>query len=126
VGTYCWTETAPGATGGAGICADAIGVITTPQIFSVPADTTFEVTGFGESEPTSGTALVWPDSIPSQSVGAFAQAWMPEGDPQTLDVTVDGDSVSFVADLDAGRYVVALGLLFPEGDVQYGLVVEVQ
>jgi len=126
VGTYCWSEKSPGASGGAGICADAIGIITTPQIFAVPAGTTFEVTGFDEFQPTSGTALAWPGSIPSQSVGAFAQAWMPEGDSQSLDVSVGGEAVSFVADLEPGRYVVALGLLFPEGDVQYGLVIEVR
>jgi len=127
LGTYCWSETAPGASGSAGICADAIGIITTPQVFAVPAGTTFEVTGFEEFEPTSGTALVWPDTIPSQSVGAFAQAWMPGGESQaSLDVTIDGDTVSFTADLEAGTYVVGLSLFFPEGDVQYGLVIEVQ
>jgi hypothetical protein len=127
VGTYCWSETAPGASGGAGICADAIGIITTPQVFTVPAGTTFEVSGFGEFEPTSGTALVWPDSIPSQPAGAFAQAWMPDGDAATtLDVAIEGDAVSFVADLEPGSYVVGLSLNFAEGDVQYGLVIEVQ
>jgi hypothetical protein len=127
VGTYCWSETAPGATGAAGICADAIGIITTPQVFAVPAGTTFEVTGFGEYEPTSGTALAWPDTISSQSVGAFAQAWMPSGESEaTLDVMIDGDTASFVADLEPGTYVVGLSLYFPEGDVHYGLVIEVQ
>jgi hypothetical protein len=127
VGTYCWSETAPGASGPAGVCADAIGIITTPQVFAVSAGTTFEVTGFGASQPTSGTALVWPNSIASQAVGAFARAWTPEGDSvATLDVGVEGDAVSFVADLEPGAYVVGLSLQFPDGDVQYGLVIEVQ
>lgn len=125
-GSYCWTETAPGATGSAGICADSIGIITTAQVFVVEAGATIEVTGFGPFAPSGGTALAWAPTSDGDAVDTDLLAWPPEGDALTLSSEIGSGVVAFTADLEPGRYVVSLGLLFPEGDVQYGLVLDVE
>jgi hypothetical protein len=125
-GTYCWAETAAGATGGAGICADAIGIITTRQVFAVERGATFDVSGFEPFEPTNGAVSAFAPSDEGGAVGGDLLAWTPEADSTLLSSEIGPAGVTFTADLEPGRYVVSVGLLFAEGDVLYGLVIEVQ
>jgi hypothetical protein len=103
-----------------------MGVITPPQPLEVPAAAVVII-----ANPTAGANIeeaiirAFPATGQPQSTGG-GLAWMPRPDAETLSATVDASGVRFMADLTPGRYVVSAFLRVPQGDVSYGVILEVR
>ncbi|MQA00989.1 MAG: hypothetical protein GEU80_17020 [Dehalococcoidia bacterium] len=118
LGTYCWTS----------MCVDAIGVITTPEVYAVGEGAELRVDGLEAPSPEpelpvtgiSVTASVLPGEPVASDEGW--QAWHPEGEPVTL---LEGANAPFTVDLEPGRYLISVVVTFDGGDALYGAVIEV-
>src|SRR5690606_22564965 len=100
LGTYCWSP--PEGSGQPGLCADAIGIITTAAALPVSsgANVTLETSEEGGlARSTGDTVEVWPfdqDTPEPPASGDWGQAWQPLEVPALpADVTMAGDSISF-------------------------------
>ena len=119
LGSFCWTD--PGAE--VGLCADTIGIITDPTALTAPVGSLVTVAYpsgitevFVRASPLPGE--------PIQDDGATL-AWAPQDEGQELSVHLRPGAFGFFADLAAGQYLVTIFLFVPEGDVSYGLILDV-
>jgi hypothetical protein len=105
IGSYCWSE--PGKTA---ICVDSIGPVTGSIPLTVPPGATVTV-----PNPVSATAITaanvtaW-SGLSSRPIQDGEQVW------------ILGAGVSLLT----GRYVVDIGLTYPQGGVSYGLLLDVR
>ena len=119
LGTYCWTD--PGAE--VGLCADTIGIVTDPTALTVPVGSLVTV-----AYPSGITeAFVRASPLPGEPIqdDGATLVWAPEGEGQELAVHLRPGAFGFFADLAAGQYLMSIRLFVPEGDVSYGLILDV-
>ncbi|MDP2328283.1 MAG: hypothetical protein Q8M79_09370 [Dehalococcoidia bacterium] len=126
LGSYCWSP--PTGSGLPAVCADAIGYITPPEEVTVPAGTTLEITGGLAMAPIEVTSVMfWPAPAEPVATGEGFAAWHPGGEGQPLAVT-DGLSVALPADLEPGRYLVAVSItsIDPSSSAMYSVILAVE
>lgn len=125
LGTVCWMRPDVAVA----LCSDAVGIITSNVALRVTHGVRVTLTGERGAEgveSVSGTiALLGDGDEPLFDIGGTL-AWSRPADADSLDVTIDGGAMHFDNDLAPGRYIVALFAGFPQGDVLYGLLLEVE
>lgn len=123
IGSYCW----PGETSaGPGICIDKAGTVTNGTPLRVPAGESISV-----AHPLPGTPLVEvavrvrPAPADAESLEGGELLWPPGPDAATVTPARQGDAIVFSAPREPGTWLVELFLRFGDGDVTYGLLVDV-
>ena len=130
LGTYCWTP--PEGSGQPGLCADAIGIITTADPLTASPGTEVVLEASEADALGSATAVnvqVWPrDELGDPiSSGDWGVAWNPGAAQATvIEGTLADDTITFTAPDEASAYIVGLFVTFENGDAMYGLQLEVQ
>ncbi len=120
-GSYCWSS------GDVGICADSIGIITsTDALVLAPGDAVSMLGLLDWRRVRVENAQIWsaPDAPIEQ--GPDWIAWGQGDDARGIDVTVNSDGLHFSAPDGVGTYIVSVFLRVPQGDVLYGLLLDVQ
>ena len=117
LGTYCWSP--PAASGNPAVCADAIGIITSPSDLTVEAG---EVLTIADDEPgtlpwpplTIDNATLWPaPPEPIQSDETY-RAWQPDGGYEggtelaTDSSEIGSHTITLPSDLEPGRYLLTV------------------
>jgi hypothetical protein len=123
VGTYCWSSgSAPG------MCVDMAGPVTGPQELVVTAGTEVTVvTQFPAADIESAdVAALVPQGQPTRGSNCEMNWSFPPRDRIPLTSNVDASDVRFNATLAPGRYIVTAFLKAPQGDVSYGIVIDVR
>jgi hypothetical protein len=123
-GTYCWTQ--PGVPG---LCRDMQGPITGVRELQVQRGATVVVnTQFpGANIKTAVVSAYAVGTTQGKSEGPGELSWnFPPVNGQPLTSTTTARGLEFTAALNAGRYVVSVFLQVPEGDVVYGVVLDVR
>lgn len=122
LGTYCWSE--PGKSG---VCADAIGPVTATQPLTVARGATITVTNPVAGSAINGALLTAWSGLGSRPIQGVEQVWLLNGGTSaTLTASVTPAGLTFSADLPPGRYVIDIGLTYPQGGVSYGLLLDVR
>ena len=122
IGTYCWT----GGPGAPGLCADAIGLITNLQPLRVSPGQVLELTT--ALDLTTATQI---EARAQQALGLEIDrgpdwiAWRPDDLSKVLPLSTGPGPATLAMELDPGEYVIGLSVFVPQGDVHYGLYVEV-
>lgn len=122
-GGYCWSST---LAGGPGVCVNAVGWITNATPLHVTAGEEVSLTG----------ALRWAEATMAARARLASDAVSPVGagfllvrpasaDSTPLDVAASASGASFTAALPAGRQLITVSVTVPQGNVSYGLLVEV-
>ncbi len=130
LGTYCWTP--PEGSGQPGLCADAIGIITTEDALAASPGAAVVLEASEADALASATAVnvqVWPrDELGDPiSSGDWGVAWNPGTAQATVvDATLADGTIAFTAPEGAGAYIVGLFVTFENGDAMYGLQLEVE
>jgi hypothetical protein len=121
-GSYCWS-----APGGVARCVDAIGPVTKTRALSVNAGATVMVgLAQGASQPKSAAVTAW-SGLSARPTQGDEEVWLiGGGSSQQLSAQVTQTGVQFAAPSAPGQYVLDVALTFPEGDVSYGLLLQVQ
>ena len=115
IGTYCWGN----------LCVDKIGSVTRGTL-QIAAAEKIDVAIPGGATLRSFNATAFPagDSTTLQNGD---KAWQLDFERSvTLVSAHNGADVRIEGDLDPGTYVLTVGMFFESGDVQYGVVLEVQ
>jgi hypothetical protein len=116
LGTYCWTT----------LCVDKIGPITRDTLVIASGDEVVVVIPDGTPPLQQVSVIAFP-AAESQDLEDGETAWRPDFDNgATLTPVIDGDRVHIAAALEPGEYVLTVGMFFDPGDVQYGVVLDVQ
>jgi hypothetical protein len=119
IGTYCW-----GGQGQPGLCVDKIGFITktTPLTVASGGTIVVEHPGTGDFSSVAVTAITATGQ--PQDIGNGELAWMPSEGTE-LASTLDASGLSIAVALDPGSYVLNAFAVTAQGDVSYGLLIEV-
>ena len=122
-GSSCWGE--PGSTG---LCIDKIGIITNTEVATINAGSALTLSnGLEEASIDSAVVSVFPAAGDPSELDDNEVSWpFPSSAAIELQPQVTDDGVSFLADLEAGRWLISVFLRVPQGDVSYGLFVEVK
>ena len=115
IGTYCWGN----------VCVDKIGPVTRGALTMAAGDEIVVAVPPG-AVLNSVNVIAFPagDSV---ALANGELAWQPDFDAFTaLESERDGDEIRIAVGLAPGTYVVMVGMFFETGDVQYGVVLEVQ
>jgi hypothetical protein len=115
IGTYCWTTK----------CVDKIGVITRGTLTIASGDEVAVAVPSGAPALNSVSVFAFPAADP-QPLDNGETAWRPDFDGVMLTSELDEDVIRVGGTLEAGTYVLSVGMFFASGDVQYGVVLEVQ
>ena len=116
VGTYCWTN----------LCVDKIGPITRGSLTVTSGADVRVVIPAGTPPLREVTVLAFPAANPQQ-LNDGSTAWQPDFDNSvSLLSERDEDEVRVDLVLEPGTYVLTVGMFFEAGDVQYGVLLEVQ
>jgi hypothetical protein len=116
VGTYCWTR----------LCVDKIGPITRDTLTIASGDEISVEVPDGTPSLREVSVIAFPAAEPQQ-LDNGETAWRPDYDNGvTLRSERDEDAVRIDGVLEPGTYVLTVGMFFDAGDVQYGVVLEVQ
>jgi hypothetical protein len=122
LGTYCWSE--PGKSG---VCADAIGPVTATQPLTVARGATITVANPVAGSAVNGATLTAWSGLGSRPIQGTEQVWLLNGGTSaTLAASSNATGLTFSADLPPGRYVIDIGLTYPQGGVSYGLLLDVR
>lgn len=133
LGSYCWSP--PLLSGNPAVCADAIGIITSPEDLTAAAGETLRITGEPGTLPwppmTIEAATLWPAPEEPIDTGAGYRAWQPDGDGQKLDTeeTTGEHRVTLPDDLAPGRYLLSLFYSAGENrgsDAMYGALIVIE
>ncbi len=120
-GTYCW------ASDGMGICADAMGVMTGVIPLRVAPGAAITIQGgLAWDSVEELTASVWTASDEPLFEGPSWIAWRPEEDVRSVAIRIEADGLSLAAPAQQGRFVLSLSVNVPQGDVMYGLLLDVE
>jgi hypothetical protein len=121
-GSSCWGE--PASTG---LCIDKIGIITNAEIATIDAGAALRLSnGLEGADIDSVTVSVFSAEGDPSQLDDSEIAWpFPANPGAELQAEVTDDGVSFIADLEPGRWLISVFLKVPQGDVMYGLFVEV-
>ena len=126
LGSYCWES------GGLGLCADAVGIITGTTALEVGRGEAVTIAGeLARTEFAVESARIRPVEGEPAYEGEDSLAWTPAaqnwpGEWSALDLDAGDEGLGLTAQLPAGRYLVNLSLRFPQGDASYGLVLDVR
>ncbi len=115
IGTYCWSN----------VCVEKIGPVTRGALTIAGGDEIVVAVPLGAAL-NSVNAIAFPagDSV-ALANGELAR--QPDFDAFTsLNSERDGDEIRIAVGLAPGTYVVMVGMFFETGNVQYGVVLEVQ
>ncbi|HEU0072818.1 MAG TPA: hypothetical protein VFS30_02315 [Dehalococcoidia bacterium] len=116
VGTYCWTR----------LCVDKIGPITRDTLKVTPGDEISVEIPDGTPRLREVSVIAFPAAEPQQ-LDNGETAWRADYDNGvTLRWERDEDAVRIDGTLEPGTYVLTVGMFFEPGDVQYGVVLEVE
>jgi|SRR5581483_410122 len=122
IGSYCWSE--PGRTG---VCVDSVGPVTASQPLSVARGAMVSVANPVQGTPVGSAVVTAWSGLTSMPVQGGQLVWLLGGGSSSLlPVVVAASGLDFAADLAAGRYVVDIALTYPQGSVNYGLLLEVR
>ena len=127
-GTYCWTSplAADGDGQAVGLCVDMIGIMTGPLSLAVRAGETVALLGdLPWADFHDGAVQAWPRPAQPVATTATALAWQPAEEGTALTALPGPARLNFVADLPPGRYLVGAFLTFEQGDVMYGVLLDV-
>ena len=116
IGTYCWTT----------LCVDKIGPITRGTLTIASGDEVVVQVPSSAPALNEVSAEAFPATNP-QEVEGGETAWQPDfSHDGTLEPERDRDQILIVPELEPGTYVLVVGMYFETGDVQYGVVLEVE
>ena len=117
LGTYCWTA------GGAGACADAVGILLEGGALKAPAGATLSFAYKGRELDSLGVGA-YRAGREGEGGGREDDVFVPpyrgDGGAKSLNVRRSGTRASIAADLPAGEYVLDAFATMPEGDASYG------
>jgi hypothetical protein len=125
LGSYCWKS------GDLGLCADSPGIVTgTVDLAVGRGETVTFGVALAQTEFAVGDARIRPIEGEAAARGEDWRMWTPTsaawpGEWSTLELDSVDDGLRLTAPLPAGRYLVSLGLTFPQGDALYGLILDV-
>lgn len=115
-GTYCWTN----------LCVDMIGPITRETLTIASGDEVIVEVPAGTPPLREVSVIAFP-AAEKQILDNGDTAWRPDFDKGvTLVSERDEDAVRIDGMLEPGTYVLTVGMFFEPGDVQYGVVLEVE
>src|SRR5215216_1520414 len=114
LGTYCWSSDS------GSICVDKVGVPVNEETLTVPAGSTltFEYGGRTLDSLSVTAELIGRGNVPDEGSKGHQEI--------QLQSSRSGDRARIVADLPAGKYVVAVFVRVPQGDALYGFRVVVE
>ena len=116
IGTYCWTT----------MCVDKIGPITRGTLVIASGDEVLVRIPDGAPALREVSIIAFPAAEP-QALDNGETAWRPDYDiGVTLTSERDDEEIRIGATLAPGTYVLSVGMFFESGDVQYGVVLEVE
>ena len=116
VGTYCWTT----------MCVDKIGPITRGTLTVASGDEVVIAVPDGAPPLNEVSVQAFPAANPEEFDNGET-AWQPDFNfDGTLTSKRDRDEVRVEATLEPGTWVLVVGMFFESGDVQYGVVLEVE
>jgi hypothetical protein len=116
VGTYCWTN----------LCVDKIGPITRDTLVIASGDEIGVKIPGGTPRLREVSVIAFPAAEPQQ-LDSGETAWRPDYDNRvSLRSERDEEAVRIDGTLPPGTYVLTVGMFFEPGDVQYGVVLEVE
>ena len=84
------------------------------------------MTGFGQYAPVEASAELWTRPEAGESQGANRTLWERAGDSIEVAVTPGTDAIAITIDAEPGAYLLDLAVVYEEGEVEYGLQVDVQ
>ncbi len=119
-GSYCWTS------GDVGICGDSIGIITGDDPLVIRPGAAVSLVGMLDWRrvQVEGAQVSSAPAAPIDE-GAGWLAWNRGDDARGIDVTVNSEGLHFTAPDTVGTYIVDFFLRVPQGDVTYGVLLEV-
>jgi hypothetical protein len=116
VGTYCWTT----------MCVDMIGPITRDTLNIASGDEVVVAVPEDARALNEVSVEAFPAANP-QVLDNGGTAWQPDFDHDgTVAADWDEEEIRIAVPLDPGTYVLVVGMFFEAGDVQYGVVLEVE
>ncbi len=126
LGSYCWTSAS------SGLCVDTVGIMTGTTALGVSRGETVTIGGaFAQTDFTVSRARIRPVEGEPAYEGEDWLAWSPAagdwpGEWSALELDAGDEGFRLTAELPSGRYLVSLSLGFPQGDANYGLILEIQ
>ncbi len=126
LGSYCWTSASTG------LCVDVGGIITGTAALRVGRGEAVTIGGeLAQTEFAVGRARIRRVEGEPAYEGEDWLEWMPaardwSGEWSALELDAVDEGLRLTAELPAGRYLVSLSLGFPQGDANYGLILEIQ
>ena len=116
VGTYCWTT----------LCVDKIGPITRGTLRIASGDEVVVAVPDGTPPLNEVTVQAFPAGT-SEEFDNGETAWMLDYSfDGTMQYERDDEEVRIVVTQEPGMYILVVGMFFDPGDVQYGVVLEVE
>ena len=107
------------------MCVDMIGPITKGTLKVAPGDI-IEVAVPQVAPPLNEvSASAFPATSPTV-LDSGANAWSHSADSRDLSTGRDGSKVEVDVDLPAGTWILSVSMYFSQGDITYGVVLEVR
>jgi len=115
IGTHCWIR----------MCVDMIGPITKATLNVAHGDIIEVAVPQGAPALREVSAIAFRASTPTE-LDAGAKAWPLGADSRDLSTGLDATKVEVDVDLPPGTWILAVGMYFAQGDISYGVVLEVR
>ena len=115
IGTHCWTR----------MCVDMIGPVTKGTLTVARGDSVQVAVPQG-TPPLNDVSASAFRATTSTDLDSGAQAWSHGADSRDLSTARDGSKVEIDVDLPPGTWILAVGMYFAQGDISYGVVLEVR
>ena len=115
IGTHCWVR----------MCVDMIGPITKDTLTVARGDIIEVAVPQGAPALRDVNAFAFRASTPTD-LDSGAKAWPLGADSRDLSTGRDGTKVEVDVDLPPGTWILSVGMFFEQGDISYGVVLEVR
>jgi len=115
IGTHCWIR----------MCVDMIGPITKGTLKVAHGDIIEVAVPQGAPPLNDVSASAFPATSPTV-LDSGANAWTHSADSRDLRTGRDGSKVEVDVDLPPGTWILSVGMYFAQGDITYGVVLEVR
>jgi hypothetical protein len=115
IGTHCWIR----------MCVDMIGPITKDTLTVASGDIIEVAVPQDTPALRDVNAFAFRASTPTD-LDSGAKAWPLGADSRDLSTGRDGSKVEVDVDLPPGAWILSVGMFFEQGDISYGVVLEVR
>jgi hypothetical protein len=115
IGTHCWVS----------MCVDMVGPITKATLMVARGDPIEVAVPQGAQALRDVNAFAFRASTPTD-LDSGAKVWPLGADSRELSTARDGRKVEVDVDLPPGAWILTVGMFFEQGDISYGVVLEVR